>query len=389
VHDSSCAGRVADRSAADHHRPDVHRPGLRPGPPPGPPGPGRGPPKLPPRARGEPTGTWSAGACRASAGASARATGSARTSGEAATWTRPVGPAGACACRNSGSQSAGRRRDRPTGRRHRATASGRRWDGSATGRRRSTGRGPGGARPGSSGRGRGLSRRGATIGRQRPSRDRRGCRGDCRTSLAGSRPSADDAARLVVVVGDVLRRGSNDLGRSDGLGDTFGCRFGLRCGSGFGFDDRWSDRRGLGLRFDLGGRHCSLLGRCLLRWCRRCCVGARSLRSCLGRSGGLGGCLLGSGLLDRLRFLRLLGTSQSIANGATLQPIGLCFDQRAGVGLDAHTHLFAQRHHFGVGHSELFSELVHSHVLRQNQFSLSLASACRRVFRRPSILSCW
>ena len=82
------------------------------------------------------------------------------------------------------------------------------------------------------------------------------------------------------------------------------------------------------------------------------------------------------------------GRVDPITNGATFQPIGLRFDERAGVGLHTHTHLFTQRHHFGVGHSELLSELVHSHVLRQNQFSLSLASACRSVFRRPLILSC-
>jgi hypothetical protein len=186
-------------------------------------------------------------------------------------------------------------------------------------------------------------------------------------------------------VDDVLRCRSDDLGSSDGLDDTFGCRFGLW--RGLGFDRRRSHRSGLGLRLDLGGRRGRLLGGCLLRGCRRGAVGA--VRLCVGRSSGLGRCLLGSGLLDRLRLFRLLGTSQSIANGATFQPIGLCLDQRAGVGLHAHTHLFAQRHHFGVGHSELLRELVHSHVLRQNQFSLSLASACRRVFRRPSILSCW
>jgi len=387
VHGSSCAGRVADRSVAGHRRPDVHRQGLR---------------RDHHQAhRGRVAGHRN---CHPGAGRIHRdvvrrglsderrrqgaAAGSAGTSGEAATWTRPVGPAGASACRNSGSQSAGRRRDRPTGRRHRAATTGRRWNGSAACRRRSAGRGPGRTRSGGSGSSCGLSRRGATIGRQRSGCDRRRCRSDRRPSF-GSRPSADDAARFVVVVSDVLRSRSNDLRSGDGLDDTFGCRFGRGSGCRCGFDSRWSDGRGLGLRFDLGGRRRSLLGGSLLRGCRRGCVGICTFRSCLGRRGGLGRCLLGGGLLDRLGLFRLLGTSQSIANGATLQPIGLGLDQRAGVGLDAHAHLFAQRHHFGVGHSELFSELVHSHVLRQNQFSLSLASACRRRFRRPSILSCW
>jgi hypothetical protein len=174
-----------------------------------------------------------------------------------------------------------------------------------------------------------------------------------------------------------------------------GCRlddsnwFGLRLRSGDWFgDDNWLDGRryGLRLRLDLCGWRCRLLGRCLL--CRRGGIGSRL--GCFGRRGGLGRCrLLRSRLLHRLDFLGLLLTSQTITNCATFEPIGLCFDEGARVGLHTHTHCIAQRHHFGVGHSELLGELVHAHVFRQNQFSLSLASACRTLFRRPLILSCW
>jgi hypothetical protein len=157
----------------------------------------------------------------------------------------------------------------------------------------------------------------------------------------------------------------------------------LGCGNRFGDNGRLDTfHDGLRLRLDLGG-----LGRCLLRSCllRRCGRGVG-----VGRRGRL--CrrsLLRSGLLGRLDFLWLLRTGQTITKCATFEPIGLCLDQGARVGLHTHTHGVAQRHHFGVGHSELLGELVHAHVFRQNQFSLSLASACRSLFRRPLILSCW
>jgi hypothetical protein len=143
-------------------------------------------------------------------------------------------------------------------------------------------------------------------------------------------------------------------------------RLGLRGGHRFNdgrrlntFDD-W-----LWLRLSLGGlgRLC-LFGSCFLRG--RGCVGVVGRRSGLGRRS-----LLRSGLLCRLDFLGLLRTSQTITNCATFEPIGLCLDEGARVGLHTHTHGVAQRHHFGVGHSELLGELVHAHVFRQNQFSLS------------------
>jgi hypothetical protein len=114
------------------------------------------------------------------------------------------------------------------------------------------------------------------------------------------------------------------------------------------------------------------------------------LRLAIGRRGGLRRSgLLGGRLLGRLELFRLVVAGQPVTNGATLEPIGLCLDQCAGVRLHANTHCLAQRHHFGVGHSELLGELVHAHIFRQNLVSLSLASACRNLFRQPLSLSCW
>jgi hypothetical protein len=189
---------------------------------------------------------------------------------------------------------------------------------------------------------------------------------------------------MLVVVNDRLgggrRSGSTNLGRRCRRGCSDRCRDCLddsrldgrrqRFGLGFHLDDLWGSFLGGGfLRRRIG-------------WCRRGLTVGRLYS--LGRS-----CLLRRALLRRLRFLGLFGSGQTVTNGATLQPIGLCLDQGAGVGLHANTHCFAQRHHFGVGHSELLGELVHAHVFRQNLFSLSLASACRSVFRRPLSLSCW
>jgi hypothetical protein len=153
-----------------------------------------------------------------------------------------------------------------------------------------------------------------------------------------------------------LADGSTDS-RCGGLDHADRCWFSLGCLDGF----------------DLGGRSNGGL----------CWLGLR-----LDRYSGSGG-LLRRRLLDRLGLLRLLRTGQAITSRATFEPIGLCLDQRAGVSLHTNTHRFAERHHFGVGHSELLGELVHSHVFRQNQFSLSLASARRSLFRRPISLSRW
>jgi hypothetical protein len=164
-----------------------------------------------------------------------------------------------------------------------------------------------------------------------------------------------------------------DFGGSRRLDDAGRLR--LRLGDGNRFDDSrcldpFHDRLLLRLRLgSLGG--CCLLGSRRLH--RRGWVGGVGRRGGLGRRG-----LLRSSLLGRLDFLGLLGASQTITNCATFKPIGLCLDEGARVGLHTHTHGVAQRHHFGVGHSELLGELVHAHVFRQNQFSLSLIS-----------LSCW
>jgi hypothetical protein len=219
-------------------------------------------------------------------------------------------------------------------------------------------------------------------GRRR--RDRR----SGKRTLAGNGTAAGDSTRLVIVVRDGF--GCRRFGGLRGcrLDDSRGLRLGLgRC-------DRLGDHRldrcrdSLGLRLGLGGGCRSLLGGSLLDGTGRS-VCRRLGGSVCWRCRFCGGCLLGRCLLDRLGFLGLLGTSQTITNCATFEPIGLCLDEGARVGLHTHTHGVAQRHHFGVGHSELLGELVHAHVFRQNQFSLSLASAWRSLFRQPLILPCW
>jgi hypothetical protein len=183
-----------------------------------------------------------------------------------------------------------------------------------------------------------------------------------------------------------LADGSTDS-RCGGLDHADRCWFSLGCLDGFDLGGRsngglcW-----LGLRLDRYSGSGGLLRRRLLHGCRLfCCALVGAGFGCR----GLGGCLLRRRLLDRLGLLRLLRTGQAITSRATFEPIGLCLDQRAGVSLHTNTHRFAERHHFGVGHSELLGELVHSHVFRQNQFSLSLASARRSLFRRPISLSRW
>lgn len=220
-------------------------------------------------------------------------------------------------------------------------------------------------------------------GRRRSHRRDRRCRSD-RSALAGHGTAAGDAPRLFVLVRRRLGSGRFDFSGRFWFdhGGRHGC--GDWCGRNrLDHDDggHWRrDRFGLG--FCLDDRCGSLLGGSLLH---RGVLGGG-----IGRFDGLGRrCLLSSRLLDRLDFLRLLLTSQSITNRATFKPISLCLDEGARVCLHTHTHGVAQRHHFGVGHSELLGELVHAHVFRQNQFSLSLASACRSLFRRPLILSCW
>jgi hypothetical protein len=195
-------------------------------------------------------------------------------------------------------------------------------------------------------------------------------------------PAAGDATSVIVVVHRRLSGDHADLGRHNRYGFYDRLRRRNRLGScGSNRCRFW-----FGLGFDLDGRGRGLLGSRLLGrrlGCHRWWLG-------LGGRDGLGGrCLLGRGLLGRLHFLRLHVTGQAITKCATFEPIGLCLDQRAGVRLHANTHCFAQRHHFGVGHSELLGELVHAHVFRQNLFSLSLASAYRSMFRQPLSLSCW
>ena len=207
-----------------------------------------------------------------------------------------------------------------------------------------------------------------------------------RTTFARHRPGAGNATRLVVVVHRRLGRRCADLWRRCRLSDTNWLWFGLRN------RDRLGDHRrlrsgddGFRLRFNLDSFGSGLLGGSFLDRGVGLRVGWGGLdRRCLA-----GSSLLCRSLLDRLDFLGLLFASQTLTERATFKPIGLRFDKGARVGLHTHTHGVAQRHHFGICHSELLGELVHSHVFRQNQFSLSLASACRSLFRQPLSLSCW
>jgi hypothetical protein len=213
--------------------------------------------------------------------------------------------------------------------------------------------------------------------------------------FARRRTAARDTPSLVVVVND--RFGGDDAGGHADFrsGRRSGCRNsdGDWLWRGNRFDNHWFGwhRLRLGLGLGLGYRfgfwldraRGGLLGSGLLDWRlgRRCGLAvARSLaRYGLGSDSRRG--LLCRSLLGRFRLFGLHVTGDAITNCATFEPIGLCFDQGAGVRLHANTHRLAQRHHFGIGHSELFGELVHAHVFRQNLVSLSLASAFRRIFR--------
>jgi hypothetical protein len=142
--------------------------------------------------------------------------------------------------------------------------------------------------------------------------------------LAGRRATAGDASRFVVVV----RRFGGGRAVVDGCGR---CDNGGRCRNrgGFGSGGRLGRGRlgrdrpvlGTGLGSGLGRlgrlrRNVDGCGRCLFR---SSLLGRRGRRYSVdwGLGGLGGGSLLRSGLLDRLEFLRLLFTGQTITNSAT------------------------------------------------------------------------
>ncbi len=157
--------------------------------------------------------------------------------------------------------------------------------------------------------------------------------------------------------------GLDDRGRrcrSHGSGsDCFTRRGGLGwsgrrgCNHGFDGNDRRSDNGCLGLH-DRRGRLAGDVGRRSLGW-RLCTL--------------LGSSLLGRGFLRRLRFLRLFGPRQAVALGAPTDAVGLLLDDGGGMALRSDAHRVGEIHDLYVGHPELFGELVHPHVLRQDQYS--------------------
>lgn len=121
---------------------------------------------------------------------------------------------------------------------------------------------------------------------------------------------------------------------------------------------------GGGLRSRLGYRRLGYrrLG-CRRLGCRRLSgrrLGRGSFRRCLGTG------LLGR--LDGLGLLGLLGARQTVFFRAAAETVALRLDERRGVTLHSNAHLLAERHHLRIRHSELFCQLVHAHVLRQNSF---------------------
>jgi hypothetical protein len=71
----------------------------------------------------------------------------------------------------------------------------------------------------------------------------------------------------------------------------------------------------------------------------------------------------GRSLLRRLGLFGLLRPRQTIALGATTEPVGLGFDDRRRLALGLDAHRVAQVQQLRVGHPELFGELVHADLL--------------------------
>ncbi len=194
-----------------------------------------------------------------------------------------------------------------------------------------------GARAGGRGARAGRRRRARRSGGRR--RQRTGGAHRRTTGVTGRRSRAHDAPRRVTGGrgrgGCWGRRGRLDLRsrllRRRGLLDhlrSLDRRGGLH-------DDRWRlDARRLGLR-----------------------LGLRSFGRLLRRS------LLGRSLLRRLGLFGLLGPRQTVALGATTEPVGLCFDDRRRLALGLDAHRVAQGQQLRVGHPELFGELVHADLL--------------------------
>ena len=188
------------------------------------------------------------------------------------------------------------------------------------------------------------------------------------------------------------RRGDRwrGLGRhgANGLGWTLdGPR--RRCFGGGGLGSASGRRGGRGSGGSIGGgrRCCSRRGRLFHGCLRRCLLGRlhrRLLRlggdgTVAHRLGGLLGCgLLRRRLLGRLHFFGLMLARESVTLGSTPQAVGLLLDDGGGMALRPDAHCVGQRHDFCVGHPELFSELVHPHVLRQDRYSPFLVFALNR-----------
>jgi hypothetical protein len=121
-----------------------------------------------------------------------------------------------------------------------------------------------------------------------------------------------------------------------------------------------------------GARSGSLLGNSLFDW-GGAIAGRSGIATWLGcRRIDLGGrCLLGCRLLDGLDLFGLFGTSESVTLGAATDSVRLLLDNGRGMGFRSDAEGVGEVHNLCVGHPELFGELVHPRVLRQDLYSLS------------------
>ena len=174
-----------------------------------------------------------------------------------------------------------------------------------------------------------------------------------------------------------LDAGCNDRGDSDRCGSLD-----LRRWSRRRFRRNFRDRYGL----SCGSRARRRRGR-LHRWRRGRFFDNRRGSSGVGDfDGGLGPSLraglLGGSLLGGLGLFRLVLAGETVSLGAATHPIGLLLNDGGGMALGTDAHRVGQFHDLCVGHPELFGELVHPHVLRQDQYSLSWC--CAEPTDRPA-----
>ncbi len=73
---------------------------------------------------------------------------------------------------------------------------------------------------------------------------------------------------------------------------------------------------------------------------------------------------------------------QAVTFSAAPNTVGLLLDNGGGMGFRSNAQGVGEVHYLCVGHPELFCELVHPRVLRQDQYSLSWC--CAEPADRPA-----